>query len=912
MNPKFHNSKFAKNKKHKDSFKGHKGKIKRKELYNSKPKSSAIIDAEISELKSRYESISSKTVQKFSDFPLCKKTLEGLQSAKYDVPTEIQREAIGLALQGHDILGAAQTGSGKTLAFLIPILECLYRLKWSQMDGMGVLIISPTRELAYQTFEVLKKVGKLHDFSAGLVIGGKFLREEAERITHTNIVICTPGRLLQHMDETYNFTADSLQIVVLDEADRILDMGFAQTMNAIIENLPIERQTLLFSATQTKSVKDLARLSLKDPMYVSVHEHAKHSTPAKLEQSYVVCDLHDKLNLLWSFIKNHLKTKILVFMACCKEVKYLCEAVRRLRPGVPVLAMHGGMNQLKRVAAYDQFCNKQHVVLFATDVAARGLDFPEVNWVLQLDCPEDANTYIHRVGRTARYHKDGESLLVLLPSEEDAMVKQLQQKKIPITKIKVNPKRQLSIQAKLQSQCAADRDLKESAQRAFVSYLRGVYLMSCKDVFDIRKLDTDSFASSLGLAIPPRIRFLQRDEKKRQERLAYSEQQEKNRVSRKQDKNVKIPSQVRKHADDDRILKEDNSSSDEESDRDESDFSRDSDEELDRRKSSNKNQKENKISSKSVPMKMASQNKEAPNLDSDSDAADIVTRKPNKLNSSDSEEETADLEKTKNIKSRTGDTYRFDVCEDEDEDLFKVKRRTDLEESDHEEELITLPKTSKKSKKKVTKISEAKKLLKKQIKLNTKVVFDDAGEVVTDPHRVPQATVVDDNADDVGGLDISTARKRLAEEDKIDKQLFHQRVKQTHREKRLKEKEKRRAKRKRTSPDAEPEAVLDVNSEEEKSFLDDLPDPDKIYGPKADSGESGEEFEKTQESEDEEEDGDAGRPPVKKQKRQSVAESEPSSDEDISEDESDEGDSRLGVSSSLYDDEAMALKLLGM
>lgn len=391
----------------------------------------------IDRLVSRYGEINSKEVVKFSDFPISKKTLLGLQKAQYRQPTEIQRQTIGFALQGKDILGAAKTGSGKTLAFLVPVLECLYRHQWTSMDGLGALIISPTRELAYQTFEVLRKVGKNHEFSAGLIIGGKDLKSESEKIPRTNIVICTPGRLLQHMDETAAFHASDLHMLVLDEADRILDMGFADTLNAIVENLPKTRQTLLFSATQTKSVKDLARLSLKDPQYVWVHEKAKFSTPATLEQSYVVCELQQKVNMLYSFIRSHLKKKTIVFFACCKEVQYLFRAFCRLRPGLPVLALHGKQQQMKRVEVYNDFLRKQNAVLFATDIAARGLDFPAVNWVLQFDCPEDADTYIHRVGRTARYKEGGEALLLLLPSEEKGMTRQLQEKKVPINKIQV-------------------------------------------------------------------------------------------------------------------------------------------------------------------------------------------------------------------------------------------------------------------------------------------------------------------------------------------------------------------------------------------------------------------------------------------------------------------------------------------
>lgn len=146
------------------------------------------------------------------------------------------------------------------------------------------------------------------------------MKMERERIQRTNIVVCTPGRLLQHMDESPNFESSTLKVLVLDEGDRILDLGFERAMNSIIENLPLERQTLLFSATQTKSVRDLARLSLVDPQYVAVHEHSKSSTPHRLTQSYIVCELSEKLNTLHSFIRSHLQCKTIVFMSSCKQV----------------------------------------------------------------------------------------------------------------------------------------------------------------------------------------------------------------------------------------------------------------------------------------------------------------------------------------------------------------------------------------------------------------------------------------------------------------------------------------------------------------------------------------------------------------------------------------------------------------
>ena len=468
----------------------------------------------IDNLEKEYDSFDGNKVEYYDDFPLSEKTRFGLEDCGFVKPTAIQKAAILPALKGHDVLGAAKTGSGKTLAFLIPILECLYRNRWNSMDGPGALVVSPTRELALQTFEVLCKVGRKHDFSAGLIIGGKDVQEEAERVCRTNIVVCTPGRLLQHLDSTCYFDLGNLKILVLDEADRILDLGFSETINAIIENLPSERQTLLFSATQTKSIKDLARLSLADPVYVSVHAESKHSTPKGLEQRYVVCPLSDKINMLFSFVKHHLKTKTLVFVSSCKQVQYLYAAFCQLRPGVPIMHLHGNMRLGRRLSVYREFCRKKFALLIATDIAARGLDFPDINWVIQLDCPEDADTYIHRVGRTARFHGVGNALLVLLPSEI-AMIKELESKQVPIEKSEVNINRLTKVDQRLRSFCAKDQELHDQAKRSFVAYFKSVHMMKNKSIFKVKELPTEEFAFSLGLAFPPRVRFLQRLEKKK-------------------------------------------------------------------------------------------------------------------------------------------------------------------------------------------------------------------------------------------------------------------------------------------------------------------------------------------------------------------------------------------------------------
>jgi ATP-dependent RNA helicase DDX10/DBP4 len=419
-------------------------------------------------------------------------TVLGLKKAFFVEMTDIQAKSLPYSLKGEDVLGAAQTGSGKTLAFLVPVLELLYRNKWGPQDALGALIISPTRELvriasplltysstssqAVQIFEVLRSIGGYHTFSAGLVIGGKNLKDERDRLSRMNILVATPGRLLQHMDQTIGFECDNLQLLVLDEADRILDMGFAKVLNAIVGHLPKSRQTLLFSATQTSSVQDLARLSLKDPVHVSARDEGEtdnaingankgNPTPKTLEQHYILTSLPQKLSMLFSFIKTHLQSKLLVFFSTCKQVRFTYETFCKLHPGVPLLHLHGKQKQFKRLEIFQKFTKSKHVVLFATDIAARGLDFPSVDWVVQVDAPEDVETYIHRVGRTARYNSQGKALLFLLPSEEEGMVVKLEERGIPVGKIKVREGQIMDLHNQLQNFAWQDPEIKYLGQR---------------------------------------------------------------------------------------------------------------------------------------------------------------------------------------------------------------------------------------------------------------------------------------------------------------------------------------------------------------------------------------------------------------------------------------------------------------
>lgn len=475
--------------------------------------------------KERLEGKGKEVYKRFDELPLSGKTRLGLKKASFFEMTDIQAKSLPLSLTGKDILGAARTGSGKTLAFLVPVLERLYRLRWGSSDGLGALILSPTRELAIQIFEVLRKIGSHHSLSAGLIIGGKDVKVEKDRLSKMNILVATPGRLLQHMDQTAGFDTSNIQILVLDEADRCLDMGFENTFDAILDNLPKgSRQTLLFSATQTKKVKDLARLSLSSPEYVAANEEGSGkggAIPDTLQQHYMVVPLEQKLSLLFSFIRTHLKSKVLVFFSSCRQVQFAYETFRRMRPGTSLLSLHGKQKQVKRLQIFNDFTKMQHATLFATDIAARGLDFPKIDWVIQVDAPEDVDTYIHRVGRTARYTSKGNSLLFLLPNEEAGFIKRMKGKNIEAELIKPKQTKVQDISNQLQSFLFQDPELKYLGQKAFVSYVRSIHLQSDKSIFDVTALPLNTYAESLGLAGAPKVKFVKEAQaaKKKAEKL---------------------------------------------------------------------------------------------------------------------------------------------------------------------------------------------------------------------------------------------------------------------------------------------------------------------------------------------------------------------------------------------------------
>ncbi|KAK7800442.1 hypothetical protein U0070_009032 [Myodes glareolus] len=427
-------------------------------------------------------------------------TLKAIEEMGFKRMTEIQHKSIRPLLEGRDLLAAAKTGSGKTLAFLIPVIELIVKLKFMPRNGMGVLILSPTRELAMQTFGVLKELMTHHVHTYGLIMGGSNRSAEAQKLTNgINIVVATPGRLLDHMQNTPGFMYKNLQCLVIDEADRILDVGFEEELKQIIKLLPVRRQTMLFSATQTRKVEDLARISLKkEPLYVGVDKEV--ATVDGLEQGYVVCPPEKRFLLLFTVLKKNRKKKVMVFSSCM-SVKYHYELLNYI--DLPVLAIHGRQKQNKRTTTFFQFCNADSGILLCTDVAARGLDIPEVDWIVQYDPPDDPKEYIHRVGRTARgLNGRGHALLILRP-EELGFLRYLKQSKVPLNQFDFSWSKVSDIQSQLEKLIEKNYFLHKSAQEAYKSYIRAYDSHSLKQIFDVNNLNLPQVALSFGFKVPP-------------------------------------------------------------------------------------------------------------------------------------------------------------------------------------------------------------------------------------------------------------------------------------------------------------------------------------------------------------------------------------------------------------------------
>ncbi|CAI2322315.1 unnamed protein product [Caenorhabditis sp. 36 PRJEB53466] len=429
--------------------------------------------------------------------------LKAVHNLGFTTMTEIQAKSIDPLLEGKDVLASAKTGSGKTLAFLLPAIELLHKLNWKQHNGTGIIIVSPTRELSMQTYGVLSELLDGSNLTYGLVMGGSNRSAEKDKLAKgVSILVATPGRLLDHLQNTDNFLVRNLKCLIIDEADRILDIGFEIEMQQVLRHLPKQRQSMLFSATHSPKVDELVTLALhSNPVRVSVNDTAEEATVQGLQQGYIVAPSDKRLLLLFTFLKKNKTKKVMVFFSSCNAVKFHHELLNYI--DIPCMSIHGKQKQQKRTTTFFQFCQAESGILLCTDVAARGLDIPAVDWIVQYDPPDEPREYIHRVGRTAR-GKDGRgrALLVLRP-EELGFLRYLKAAKVTLNEFEFSWSKVANIQSQLENLISKNYYLNKSAKEAYKCYLRAYDSHSLKDIFDVTNMDLTAVSKSFGFSVPP-------------------------------------------------------------------------------------------------------------------------------------------------------------------------------------------------------------------------------------------------------------------------------------------------------------------------------------------------------------------------------------------------------------------------
>ncbi|KAF8115188.1 hypothetical protein N665_0029s0033 [Sinapis alba] len=456
------------------------------------------------------------TGTRFSDLkpPLSEDIIEALGPG-FDFCTPVQAATIPLLCSYKDVVVDAATGSGKTLAFVLPLIEILrkstsYPPKPHQVMGV---IISPTRELSTQIYKVAQPfVSTLPNVKSVLLVGGREVKADMNTIEEEgcNVLIGTPGRLsdiMERMDDVLDFR--NLEILVLDEADRLLEMGFEKQVNSIISRLPKQRRTGLFSATQTEGVEELAKAGIRNPVRVEVRAESKSSSssqlltnskiPSGLHLEYLVCEADKKSSQLVDLLIHNKNKKLIVYFMTRASVDYwrlVLSNIPALK-SISLISIHGDMKQNAREKALASFNKASSGVLLCTDVAARGLDIPGVDYVVQYDLPQNPKMFNHRVGRTARLGKEGRAIVFLLPEEED-YVEFMRRRGVSCQEKKCSEEASGVIPI-IRSLALKDRAVYNKGIEAFVSFVHGYKEHQCNYILRWKSLELGKLAMGYGL-----------------------------------------------------------------------------------------------------------------------------------------------------------------------------------------------------------------------------------------------------------------------------------------------------------------------------------------------------------------------------------------------------------------------------
>ncbi|KAJ3442764.1 atp-dependent RNA helicase ddx18 [Anaeramoeba flamelloides] len=476
----------------------------------------------------------------FANFKIKNSLVRSLKAISIYKPTPVQRKCLPILLSGKNATISSKTGSGKTLCFLLPAIQLLTRLRSEPSQGTIALIISPTRELATQIYKVSWSLLRFEKQRCGLIIGGQNKQKERHHLINgSNLLIATPGRLLYHLNETKGFMIRNLKYIALDEADKLIEKGLEPELDKIFtiinrriaNNLNIQKiekskkkenkkvkinhltnlQIVLTSATQDDQIRGLYkhlggnlndRFALK---YIGVDDESQSATVKTLEQGYIICKSDQRLIFLINFLKRFSTSKIIIFFSSVKSANFHSRLLDFLE--FPTIELHGQMEQRDRTFNLENFHRAKVSVLITTDVAARGIDFAEIDWIIQYDPPDDPNEYIHRVGRTARAGKSGKALLFLRP-EEKPFLKFLTKSKVSLSQFEINEEKiKTDIQEKLEKIIEIDKTLKKFAIEAYKGYVISYTSHTLKECFDLHQLDLRKVAKSFCFKKPPKISF---------------------------------------------------------------------------------------------------------------------------------------------------------------------------------------------------------------------------------------------------------------------------------------------------------------------------------------------------------------------------------------------------------------------
>lgn len=343
---------------------------------------------------------------KFSDYKIDKAIISQLGELGYKKPTDIQFKAIKHILDGEDVMAVAQTGSGKTAAFVIPVLDHIIRKPARNYKGIRCLVMVPTRELAKQIAGVFNEIGKLTHVNTFGLYGGVEQEKQIGNVSkNLDVLVSTPGRMFDLISQGY-IDISGLEILILDEADLMLDLGFNKDISDVMKHIPKKRQTLFFTATISKKIKSLAYSVVKDAIRIQISP--KNPVSKNVDHAVAYIEMDDKRFFLENILKEYPDKKFIVFARTKVRVERIVAAMKRV--GVDSEALHGGIEQNERFAILDRFRAGENKVLITTDVAARGIDIPTMDYVINYDLPENPENYVHRCGRTGRGTNRGQAI----------------------------------------------------------------------------------------------------------------------------------------------------------------------------------------------------------------------------------------------------------------------------------------------------------------------------------------------------------------------------------------------------------------------------------------------------------------------------------------------------------------------